>query len=98
MYIYLFPIQQTYLQTCPKCSFVTDDIIVHFLIFCRANENLRNALLNRYITVFGLRFFINLRSESPREQCITLLRSAIMINNNAILNCWLMRYINSMVP
>ena len=86
-----------FIQLCPKCSSSTDNIVVHLINFCHINENQRQSMLKRFMSEFGWPMFIKLMSENPRHQCITLIKCAIISNNNIFVNFWLLKYLNNMV-
>lgn len=71
-----------YIRCCERCSFLTDDIIIHRLCYCPTNNSMRNVINENIIYTKGLAFYLDTMFECPRRRCETLFSLATDIKQN----------------
>jgi len=46
-------------RQCVQCSIITNDIVIHWICHCPANETLRDAVLDSFVASNGYRTYID---------------------------------------
>ena len=57
-------------RQCTKCSIINNDIVIHWLCHCPANETLRYAVCDSFVASKGYSAYIDTMFKSPLFRCV----------------------------
>ena len=73
-------------RQCTKCSVITNDIVIHWLCHCPANETLRYAVWDSFVASKGYSAYIDTMFKSPLLRCVNLLTLGTEIEDDRMKN------------
>ena len=73
-------------RQCTKCSIITNDIVIHWLCHCPANETLRYAVWDSLVASKGYSAYIDTMFKSPLLRCVNLLTLGTEIEDDRMKN------------